>query len=368
MNFLKKIFGFNKSGAAPSKEEFWDWFSRHATEFYNIIKKGETVNDAFLGKLMPRLQSINSEFYCLTGMLDDDTAELVVTSDGVIKYFVFVEEFIQAAPDIPGWKFTALKPPTNIQSFTLNTKGHSFSSNNIQFCYNNDNDYPDEIDISLVYDHYTEEDKDSITHGCLLFVENSLGELNMATMIDSVAVVPGCPDGKESIPIGKLAEFITWREKELVEKYEGTHLDTDTNSYSLMEAEDHNGVPVIAVINQDILDWDAKASHPWMMVIEIDYDGKGRNGMPDKKASELMNQFEDDLTAQLTSSAGYLSLGRETYNNKRAIFIACKEFRNASKITAMVIGQYGQRLEISYDIYKDKYWRSLDHFRKASTM
>ncbi|HEY8968971.1 MAG TPA: DUF695 domain-containing protein [Puia sp.] len=368
MNFLKKIFGSKTSATTTSNEEFWNWFSRHATEFHNIVKKQEDVNDAFLEKLIPRLQSINAQFYCLTGMLDDDTAELIVTSDGIIKLFVFVEEFIQSAPVIPGWKFTALKPPTDIKSFSLNTKGYSFTNSNIQFCYNNEEAYPDEIDISLIYDNYTEENKESVTQGCLLFVENSLGELNMATMIDAVDVVRECPEGKEPIPIDKLEEFITWREKELVEKYEGTYLDLDTDTYALMEAEDASGLPVIALINQDILEWDAKASHPWMMIIGIDYDGKDSNGMPDQKTSELMNQFEDELTAQLSHSAGYLNLGRETYNNKRDIFFACKEFRTVSKATAMVISQYQKWLEVSYDIYKDRYWRSLDHFRQSRTI
>jgi len=368
MNFLKKIFGSKKSATTTGNEEFWDWFSRHAAEFHNIVKKQEGVNDDFLERLIPRLQSIHPQFYCLTGMVDDDTAELIVTSDGIIKLFVFVEEFIQSAPIIPGWKLTALKPPTNIKSFSLETKGYSFSSDNIHFCYNNDEAYPDEIDISLTCDHYTEENKESVTQGCLLFLDNNLGEMNAATMIDAVAVVPGCPDGKEPIPIAKLEEFITWRGKELVEKYEGAYLNTDTDTYAIMEAEDANGLPVIAVSNQDILEWDAKASHPWMMIVEINYDAKGRNGMPDKKTNELMNLFEDELTAQLPHSAGYLNLGRETYNNKREIFFACKEFRNVSKATAMIIGQYQQRLVASYDIYKDRYWRSLDHFRQSRTI
>lgn len=185
MRFLKKILGSKKSAATTSNEEFWDWFSCHAAAFHNIVKKQEAVNETFLGKLMPRLQSVNPKFYCLTGMLDDDMAELIVTSDGIIRLFVFVEEFIQSAPAIEGWKFTALKPQTNIKSFSLESNGYSFSSSNIQFCYNKEEDYPDEIDISLIYEHYTEENKECVIQGCLLFVENSIGEMNMATMIDA---------------------------------------------------------------------------------------------------------------------------------------------------------------------------------------
>lgn len=45
-------------------------------------------------------------------MYNASTAELVVTADGDIKTFVWVEELIAAAPKLANWKFTALKPAT----------------------------------------------------------------------------------------------------------------------------------------------------------------------------------------------------------------------------------------------------------------
>jgi hypothetical protein len=368
MNFLKRIFGTKKPEATLTTDEFWTWFSGQAAAFHQIVKSRENVDDRFLEKLMPRLQSINPGFYCLTGMLDDDMAELIVTSDGVIKLFAFVEDFVQSAPAIQGWKFTALKPPADTKSFSLEYNGYAFNSDNIRFCYNQEDLYPDEIDISLIYENYNEENKDRVVQGCWLFIENSIGEMNMATMLDDVKVIPGCPNGMKAIPIYKLEEFITWREKELVEKYEGTYLSSDADTYSIMNATDADGLPVVASINQNILEWDAKASHPWMLVIEIPYDGEGRNGMPEKKTTDLMNQFEDELTAQLPHSAGYLHLGRETYNSKREIYFACKEFRIVSRAVARHIAQYQHRLAASYEIYKDRYWRSLDHFRRSNTM
>lgn len=361
MRFLKKIFGSKQKAEGADNEDFWGWFSRHAAEFHRIVKNEEQVDGVFLEKLMPKLQNINTQFYCLTGMFDNETAELVITADGDIKSFVFVEELVASAPPIAGWKFTALKPPTDIGSFSLNMKDYKFDNSNIRFCYNDNADYPDEIDISLLCDHYTEENKESVTHGCLLFVENSLGELNMATLIDNVTVAADCP--RDPIPIGKLGDFLVWREKELVEKYEGARHDTNKDTYSIMEAKDKDDRPLVAVINQDILEWEAKASHPWMMAIEIVFNGAGRNGMPDTSASEAMSRFEDELASQLPDHEGYLYLGRETYNGKRTIFFACKEFRRVSKVTAMLIARYRGRLAISYDIYKDKYWMSLNYFK-----
>lgn len=46
-------------------------------------------------------------------MLDNETAELIITADGILKNYVFVEELIDSVPKIKGWKFTAHKPAAN---------------------------------------------------------------------------------------------------------------------------------------------------------------------------------------------------------------------------------------------------------------
>ena len=50
-------------------------------------------------------------------MYDDKTAELIITAESDIKTFVFVEELIDEAPVLKGWKFTALKPALPMVDF-----------------------------------------------------------------------------------------------------------------------------------------------------------------------------------------------------------------------------------------------------------
>jgi hypothetical protein len=363
MNPFKKIFGSRQKAEDMSEVDLWEWFPRHAAEFLRIIKANDQVDEKFLGKIMPRLQSMNDQFYCVVGMYDSDTAELVITAEGDVKSFVFVEELVGRAPAVQGWKFTALNPPTNMTSSRLSINGYEFDSNNIRFYYDDDAAYPDNINISLLYDQYSEQDEKLIQQGSLLFLENSLGEMNTATQIDDLIVAAACPDGKEPIPIGKLEDFLIWREKELIEKYEGTHHGSENDLYSIMEAQDNDGLPVLASIKCELLEWELKASHPWMMVIEITYDGKKRKGLPGDDTLTAMNLFEDILEQQLPGHEGYLNLGRQTYNGTRIIYFACKEFRRSSKTAAALIHQHQGRLTMTYDIYKDKYWMSLNRFR-----
>src|SRR4051812_1581847 len=109
MSFLKSIFK-TKDEPIQSYEDFWNWFARNAKTFHKVVKEQGNVNKDFFDKLSPKLKELKDGFWYLTGMYDDNAAELVITADGTIKNIVFVEELVLAAPNIEGWKFTALKP------------------------------------------------------------------------------------------------------------------------------------------------------------------------------------------------------------------------------------------------------------------
>ena len=361
MSFLKKLFGAKEKPAVTDYASFWSWFSQNAASFYDIVKGQRLVEQKFLDKIIPVLKQIDDSFFCLVGMYDDSTAEMVITTDGVVKSIVFAEEITAAAPTLQGWKFTALKPPLGFE-MNINMDGYEFSNENLYFTNNNLSGYPDEIDITLVHNDYTEENKNIIGNGSLIYLDNALGELNTVLLIDNVSISGIPAEQKELIPITKLNEFLVWRQKEFVEKYKAVRYNTENDEYSALEAQDEKGLPVLAIVDKALLDWDAKPSHPWLMTIDITYDGKKTNGMPSPDVYALMSQFEEELLKSLPDSEGYLNLGRETYNNKRTGYFACKEFRQASKSTRELITNYRQKLNIEYDIYKDKYWRTMNRY------
>jgi hypothetical protein len=369
MNFFKRFLG--KPAAPSSVGEFWKWFLPNASAFYETIKKkdGELIHNRFLDKIVPRLQALNPEFYCETGMIDDATAELVISAEGDIKSFVFVEELIAAAPTLPSWKFTALKPSTGT-GMSIEMNGTFFDNETIRFFYEEEPGYPDEISLVMVHPGYSEDNKNTITQGCLLYLDALLGELNAATLIDNVAVkAPDPAADLPLIPMDKLNEFLHWKEKEFVEKYEGTRHDTAGDEYANLEGEDEDGLPSIAIVNTDLLSWDAKASHPWMAVITADYSKTkepGDNGMPNESQFEALNRLQEDLDRQLTDVSGYLNLGKETYKGETRIYLACREFRKVSKfIDQLIRADRKDELVCSYEIYKDKYWRTMNKFTGA---
>jgi len=364
MSFLNKILG-KKDTPVESYSEFWNWFLEHEKEFFKIVQSGQNIPAGFFDKLAPKLAEIHSEIYFLAGMMDDQTAELVLTPDGAIRNIYVIEELVSAAPKMEGWKFTALKPAVDIKNVGIRFDNLELNAENLKFYPTIHKDYPDEIDLTIVYDDFVEDKKEFITNGVYIFLDNYLGELHSVTLIDNMQVTGNSEVDEELIPIEKLKDYLIWREKEFVEKYEGIRYDTENDGYSNFEAKSEDGRVLLAIINTTILKWDKKASHPWVFILSIPFKSDDGSGLPNKETYKILNDIEDEIMLVLKDSEGYLNIGRETANNKREIFFACKDFREPSKTADAIIKKYSKSFEISYEIYKDKYWQSFRHFQQS---
>ncbi len=362
MSILKHIFNISEP-PVTSEVEFWDWFQRNERGFYKAISTNQDVEDDFLQKLAPKLNELREGYYFLAGMMNNDTAELIITADGLAKNIPFVERLIAGAPPIDGWKFTALKPALPISDVAIGIGEYKFSADNLSFHPNIDAAYPDEIDITVVCSSYNEQDKMLISNGIFIFLENYLGELNLATSVDNITMAATGDERYDLVPIGKLADYLVWRQKEFVEKYEADEYNADNDGHTVFEAELPDGQPLLAVINTTLLEWDRKASHPWILAIEIKPGNEeAQQLMPDEATHNTLDALEDDITAQLNHTCSCLNIGRETTANQRKIYYACRDFRQPSLATTTIAHKYAGTFDISYEMYKDKYWRSFERF------
>ena len=361
MSFLKSIFK-TKDEPIKSYADFWTWFQKNEKEFFNVVKKRKDIEKDFFNKLSPKLAELKEGYFYLTGIYDENTVELVLTADGNTKNIVFVEELVEGAPKISGWKFTALKPALDIKDVNIEMGGYKFNSSNMSFYANELPDYPDEIDITIVHNDLTEENKNHILNGTYIFLDNYLGELDFLNNIDNLKVINKKEAEKELVSIDKLKDFLIWRQKEFIEKYEGVRYDTENDTYSILEAELESGNNLTAVINTELLNWDSKASHPWISVLTSKYDGSNNNSVPNKKDYKLLDTIEEDVMQDLKDIDGFLNIGRQTAKGERDIYFACKDFRKPSKVFFKIQKKYSSGFEMEYDIYKDKYWRSFEKF------
>lgn len=361
MSFLNKLIG-KKEDSIKTYEEFWIWFQKNKEKFVDVVQKDNDIENNFLNILSSKLNNVKDGFYFLTGLLDNNSVELIITADGVIKNIVFVEELISVAPKIKGRVFTALKPSINNEDFGINMGKYNFNNENLFFSYNIHRDSPDLIDINIHYSNYYTEDIEQIEQGIFIFLDNYLGELYFATVIDNIKVEGQNFSADEKIPINKLKDYLIWRQKEFIEKHEGVKYNSENDKFSVIEAELENGNNLVAVINSDLLRWNCKPSYPGIAVLIINFDGNYSNGMPSNIDNDYLVQIENEILGLLTEQDGNLNIGRQTANGERLIYFACSDFRKPSKVLFDIKKRYSYKFEIEFDIYKDKYWQSFEHF------
>ena len=182
------------------------------------------------------------------------------------------------------------------------------------------------------------------------------------TTIDNLHIIAPTEATQKLIPLTKQKNFLIWREKEFVEKYKGVRQQIETGNYLSAEATLNNGLPLFAIINADLLEWEHKASHPWLALIQIHYDGADNNGLPDDPIFALLNEIEDTILEELKDVDGYLNVGRQTADSVREIYFYCVDFRHPSKVLDNISTVYQEQIEVSFELYKDKYWQTLDRF------
>lgn len=362
MNYLKTLFG-KQDEVIKSYNDFWKWFLQKEKIFFSVVKNNQNIEEGFFDILSPKLEQLKDGYFYLTGMLDDNTAELVFTADGNLQNIVFVEELVNSAPEINGWKFTAHKEPINIEKFSIAMNGYEFNAENISFCVNEIPEYPDEIDINIIYHDLNNENKEIVCNGVYIFLDNFLGEIDFINRIDNFKVIGKQDVTSDVIPIEKLKSYLDWRQKEFLAKYEGIWYDSEEDDYSIIEAEAQNSNPLIIVIKSDLLKWENKASHPWILILVVNYDGENSNGMPNSDDYDLLNIIEEALLVELKASDGYINIGRQIGNGVKEIYFACKDFRKPSKVFYETQQKYANKFDINYEIYKDKYWQSFEKFQ-----
>ncbi len=361
MNIEKKTICAEVHPIKNSKD-FWNWFNKNSDLFFFFVKNNLNVEQNFLDLLLPNIKVINSDFWFECGMYDTNTAELIITAETNLKAIAFVEDFIASAPKINNWKFTALKKENSMDELAITIDDKIFKKNKLFFSPKINTNKPDEINISLTHIDANLSNIDEYVQGCFIYLDYNLGELNSVTKLDAVEVEAKEQINGELIPISKLKSYLNWRQKEFFEKYEGLRYNTENDQYISYEGEYSNGMPSLSVMNFDLLNWEAKASHCWMSIIDIEYKGDQESGLPFSKDYELFNEFEEELNAHLVDFDGHLNVGNTTGYHIRRIYIASKDFRKPSKVIAQLMEKYKNHFKIDFDLFKDKYWNSLAHF------
>lgn len=343
-----------------ANHSFWSWFVENLD---NIRIEAERSNNFEIESkiLTTKLRELRDDCMVIGRKKPEGILELIFSADGNLQHFAFIEQLVEDAPGIEGLDFIALKPEHNIEKSGVVLNGITYSKDNLHFIENRFDDLPDEIDISIIHPEVTDENRNEISKGVCVFLDNFLGENKFATTIDFFDVVNPEEAGADLIPIEKLKAYLLWREKEFVEKYDDAWYTADDEDYSSLEAETDDGTPVYAIMNMSLLKWGGKASHPWMFVVNMNYS-VNEQGLPDDNTAGLLDEVELKIAKQLTDSEGYLNIGQQAVKGVAEVYLACKDFRKPSLVFDQLVEEYGKSLLFSYELFKDKYWQTLQQY------
>jgi hypothetical protein len=342
---------------------FWQWFVDNEYRFRELEKNDSEQALVFLDELIGHMKPFNQWLKALAGPYSGNRYELIITADGDVSLFCKVEELIEKAPALPKWKFTAHKPALGFEGISIDLYEKKFSVDTTCFYPIVREEYPDEVSIILTHVDYNEEEDDQFQAGGMIYLENGLGEENTATKIDHYETGPLPPpdSGVEVIPISKLTDYLNWREKEFVEKYESVHAERPEESFNLLEAEDSDGKVMLVTVDAGFREWPLRPAFPWLVQVDINYKGD-TNGLPDNQQLEELQAIEDQVIDLLTAKSSCWFIGHRTYDNIRNIYFYASEYRSGSKL----LHHFTETVRINYPILffirKDKYWQNMEMY------
>jgi hypothetical protein len=340
---------------------FWQWFVENEHRFRKLEKNDSDQALSFLEELIQQLQPYNPYLKALAGPDNNGNYELIITSDGDIALFCKVEDLIKAAPPVTNWVFTAHKPALGFEGISIDLYGLQFSIETTSFYPVVQDDYPDEVNIVITHSGYSKEMDDHFQAGGMIYLENGLGEVNTATKIDNYETgpVPAADQGIEIIPVTKLHEYLNWREKEFVEKYESVPAE-QPDTFHLLEAEDRDGKKMLLTVNMDCRYWDKKPAYSWLLQVNINYTGD-ENGFPSEEQLIALQTLEEEMYSLLPGDRIILA-GNKTYDNCKNIYFYISDYKTTAALLNQYVESKATTYEILFFIRRDKYWRVMEQY------
>lgn len=350
------------SNGNDAADLFWQWFAGNEYRFRELEKNDSEHALVFLDELIGHMKPFNQWLKALAGPYTGNKYELIITADGDVALFCKVEDLISKAPQLNNWKFTAHKPALGFQDISIDLYEKKFSVDTTSFYPIVREEYPDEVSIVITHVDYNVEEDDQFQAGGMIYLENGLGEENAATKIDhyETGPVPDPASGVEVIPISKLADYLNWREKEFVEKYESVHAQRPEENFTLLEAEDSDGKVMLVTIDAGFKEWPLRPAFPWLLQVDINYKGD-TNGLPSQQQQEEMQVVEDEIVSLLSESNSWF-IGHRTYDNVRNVYFYASEYRSGSRLLHNYTETARSNYTILFFIRKDKYWQNMEMY------
>jgi hypothetical protein len=160
------------------EQQFWAWFQQREEKLFNFELDEDRIFaelDSALAKVAPHL---TFEF----GPIMNGTREFVISADGIKADFPAIEALAAAAPALPRWKIIKFRQrQTPIAELTF--AGKTVKPVDVEFCLLSN---WRELGVYLFFGSYSEKEAAVWAHIAFLFLDQALGEYDVATKVGPV--------------------------------------------------------------------------------------------------------------------------------------------------------------------------------------
>lgn len=185
---------------------FWQLFAQRQSLLAGVKSADHPVYD----ELLTALQKIDPGLY-LEFCAEPGNCELIVTAEGERSLFAMVDALVAAAPVMPQWKITALKPKLG---FPVTTSWEGFSVTIAEIVFDPlESSGSKDFGICIFVPHLKLEDVEDAHNALLRAIDHGLGERQFAETVQYVDVqpLPENADASKYIPLTQLEKYVQWR-------------------------------------------------------------------------------------------------------------------------------------------------------------
>lgn len=171
---------------------FWEWFAAHEARLFEIqLDEHGAVSDENMDQVVALAEACSLVHPDLSVEIDHSSnpalRRLIVSANGITQHFPIVEEIVDRAPKMARWVAVKYRQrQRHINPLTLN--GFTLRAEDLRFGITQQHS-TGAFGIVIFIPGFTEEDRKSWTHMGFIFLDQVLGEFDVATKIQNVQFV-----------------------------------------------------------------------------------------------------------------------------------------------------------------------------------
>lgn len=202
-----------------NEKKFWQWFVDIQSEYLNLDNVNSHEKEELLERFLEKIHNYCDHLYFQIGNDPlSDIKEIIISAEGDTKYFEKVENLVNAAPPMKGWKVIAFKQPMGV-SFVTEYEGLLLNPKEIWFLPLNNAKQPTMVGVRICIKDYAPEEESRFKNGVYQVLDHILGEKARALLIDYFDIDNLSNYNTERdglIELVKLPEYIKWKKKQKV--------------------------------------------------------------------------------------------------------------------------------------------------------